>query len=169
MSGAIIISDDLVFPNHALNKKLVLAENLLGNHNVPEWQDTLFWMWSSKINNKLGFRRSFLRRLNVLYWIFNEFAAFVRVRCHCQPTIICEIFDKCTFWRVGRGLCGQTGHAVARNSSIQQTNFHRYLKVDFLAIKYLQTYFPLPTPGMTTHWRLNLSKLFLAMASKNTV
>ena len=44
---------EMIFLNLALNKKQIIAENLLGNHNVPEWRNTLFWMWSAQIIIKL--------------------------------------------------------------------------------------------------------------------
>ena len=33
---------EMIFLNLALNKKQILAENLLGNHIVQEWQNTFF-------------------------------------------------------------------------------------------------------------------------------
>ena len=38
----------------------------LGNHNVPEWRNTLFWMWSAQIIIKLDVQCSFYNLLCVL-------------------------------------------------------------------------------------------------------
>ena len=54
---------EMIFLNLALNKKQILAENLLGNHNVPEWRNTLFWMWSAQIIIKLDVQCSFYNLL----------------------------------------------------------------------------------------------------------